>query len=70
MRQGLELADDVGVAPEREVGVDPLLQRGQAELLQAGALVAREGLRELRERWAAPQCERLPKELGGVLRPT
>jgi hypothetical protein len=28
--QRLELADELGVAAEREVGVDPLLERGQS----------------------------------------
>ena len=30
----LELADELGVPPQREVGVDPGLQRGEAQLVQ------------------------------------
>ena len=35
--QRLELADEVGVAPERELGLDPLLEGAPAELLEAAA---------------------------------
>jgi hypothetical protein len=34
----LELADELGVTAEREVGVEPPLQRVQAELLEAEGL--------------------------------
>ncbi len=44
---------------EREVGVDPSLQAGQAELLQAGDLGLREGLvAEVREGLATPERQR------------
>src|ERR671923_201963 len=56
----LELAHDLGVPARLEVGVDPLLEDGQPELLQAADLGLREGLeRELAERRSAPEGERL-----------
>jgi hypothetical protein len=56
----VELADDVAVAAELEVGVDPLLERNKAQLLQPVRVRLRpcvEG--ELGERRAAPEAERL-----------
>ena len=48
------------MAAEREVGVDPCLQAGQAEFLQAGDLGLREGLvAEVGEGLAAPERQRL-----------
>jgi hypothetical protein len=44
--EGLELADDVAVPPELEVGLDPLLERDDPQLLQSPDL----RLRELLER--------------------
>ena len=59
-RQRLELAHELGMAAEREVGVDPSLQAGQAELLQAGDLGLREGLvAEVGEGLATPKRQRL-----------
>ena len=34
----LELADELGVTAEREIGLDPLLERGEPQLLQPGDL--------------------------------
>ena len=63
--QPLELSDHRAVAAEREVDVDPLLDRGHAELLEAGDLRLRERLvGEVRQRRPAPQVERLAKSLG------
>ncbi len=46
-----ELADDLGVAAEREVGLEAQLERGQPQLLEPADLVARERLvLELRKR--------------------
>ena len=56
--QRLELADDVALMPERELGLDPQLDRGQAKLLEPRALVPGERLRELGQRGAAPERER------------
>ena len=66
--QRLELADDVALMPERELGLDPQLDRGQAKLLEPRALVPGERLRELGQRGAAPERERLAQPLGRVLR--
>ena len=69
--QRLELADHVAVMPEREVGLDPPFECGEAELLEARALVPGEGLRELGECRSAPERERraqqLPRLAGIVL---
>jgi hypothetical protein len=63
----LELADQSGVAPEREVGFDPVLQAGQVQLLQVRALGLGERLGELRQCGAAPQAQRFaqPRRGGG-----
>jgi hypothetical protein len=46
------------VAAEREVGLDPLLERGEAEFLEPSDLGLRERLvGEVRERVAAPQVQ-------------
>ena len=51
--------------PERQVGLDPLLERLQAQLLQAQALDAGERLaRELGERRTAPESERVLELVG------
>ena len=61
--QRLELADHVAVMPEREVGLDPPFERGEAELLEARALVPGERLRELGECRPAPERERVAQQL-------
>ena len=56
------------MAPEREVGLDPLLERVQTLLLEATDLDLRERLvGKLRQWWAAPQRERLAEQLGRAL---
>ena len=60
--QRLELGNKIAMAAERQVGVDPVLERGQPQFLQPGRL----GLRErfvlnVLVRRAAPQLERLAK---------
>ena len=51
----LELRDERELAPERELRVDPLLDRGQPQLLEALHLHARERLElEIGERPALP----------------
>jgi hypothetical protein len=42
--QPLELGHQLGVAAEDEVGLDPLLERGQPQLLETRDLTLREGL--------------------------
>ena len=56
--QRLQLADDVAMAAEREVGLDPPFERAEAQLLEPRRLVRCEGLRELGERRPAPERER------------
>ena len=51
---------------ELEVGVDPLLQRGQTLLFQAGARDPRERHIELCDRDSAPEGERFAEHLGGL----
>src|SRR6185369_6686856 len=59
----LELADELGVPAERQVGVDPLLQRYQPQILQTPGLRTRERLvGELCERRPPPQRERLAEQ--------
>ena len=63
--QRTELADELGVAAERKVGLDPFFEREQAQLLQArdlgdeGALVG-----EVGQRVAAPERKRLAQLRG------
>src|SRR5207248_11173614 len=62
----LELADELGVAAEREVGLDPLEQRRQAKLVQALGLAACEPLEaKVGQGRATPELERLSPELRG-----
>ena len=57
----LELADDLTVEAELDVGVDALLERIEPQLLQAPDLALRELLaREIGERRAPPERERRP----------
>ena len=63
----LELGHDVGVAAERQVGVDALLQRRGVALLEPGDLGLRERLvRDVGQSRPAPQRERLAQPRGGV----
>src|SRR6266511_3171827 len=58
--QSLELTDDVGVSAESQERIDPLLARGQVELLKPRNLALGERLEaEVCEWRAAPQGERL-----------
>ena len=60
----LELPDQLVLAPEREVGVDPQLQRCQPDLLEPGDGRLREALvGEVRERRAPPQRQRVAQPL-------
>ena len=60
----LELGNELGVAAEGEVGLDPLLESGQAQLLEASDLALRERLgREVRKRRSAPERECGPQGL-------
>ena len=56
----LQLADERGVAAERELGVDPLLEGDDAQLVEPGGLEPGELLLvEVCERRAVPERERL-----------
>ena len=57
-REPLELPDELVVAPEREVGIDAVLERDAVTLLQMRALDERERLGELRQRRTPPERER------------
>jgi hypothetical protein len=64
----LQLADELGVAAEGEVGVDAGLERREPQLVQARDLGLQRLLgRQVGERRAAPQRERGAQERGGVL---
>ena len=67
--ESLELPDESEMARGVEVGLDPLLQRREPELFEPGDLRLRERLvRELRERRAAPERQRLAQELRAPVR--
>jgi hypothetical protein len=56
----LELADECCMTAGGEIGLDPLFEARQTQLLEAGDLVLGEGfVRELGKRGAAPEGERL-----------
>ena len=62
--QRLELADQLGIAAERELRLDPPLDRGQAQLLEPGDLRLSERLvGEVGQRRAAPERQRLGRQL-------
>ena len=54
----LDLSDELGMAAEREVGLEPALERLQAELFEAGNLGLSERLLgEIGKRRPAPEVE-------------
>jgi hypothetical protein len=63
-----ELADDLALMPERELGLEAELDRCKAKLLETRALVPGERLRELRQRRASPEGERVTQPHGRALR--
>ena len=67
--QRFQLGDELGVSAEREIGVDPVLEGGDMQLVQAPDLVLGEALvGEIRQGKAAPELERLPEVAGRRLR--
>ena len=65
----LELADQLGVAAELELGRDALLERAEAQLLEPGDLRLGERLvRELRECRPAPERQCLREQPGALVR--
>jgi hypothetical protein len=65
----LQLADDVGVPAELQIGFDPFLARDEPHLLQASDLCLGEVVEgELGECRAAPQLERVAQTLSPFVR--
>ena len=67
----LELGNQLRVAPQRELGLDPLLARRQQLLFQPGSLGAGEGVAQLGQRDSTPERQPFPEQrcgLGGLLR--
>jgi len=65
----LKLPDKLGVATEREVRLDPLLEGAKAELFEALDGRPRERLvRQVGERWAAPEAECPPQQVRRLFR--
>ena len=63
----LELADERGVAAQLELGVDPLLDRREPELVEPRSLDLEARLvAEVGERRAAPELERAAQRLGAL----
>src|SRR5688500_2861447 len=61
-----ELADHQRVAPEGQLRFDPMLDRGETQILQTRYLTLREPLvREVRQRRAPPEPERPSEQLDG-----
>ena len=59
-----ELADDLPVSSEREIGVEPIFERTEPEVVEPAQLVTRERLRfEFRQRPPTPQGQRRAKPL-------
>ena len=62
----LKLAHHSRVLARRQIGIDPILERGQPRLLQTGDLRLRKRLiGKVRERRAAPQPQCLAQDSGG-----
>ena len=69
--QGLELTDQSGMAPELQVGLDPVLECDQTQLFQPRDLVLGERLvGEVGQRRSATELERLGQGLRGDRRVT
>jgi hypothetical protein len=66
--QGLELADELRVLPEYELGLDARLERDQAQLVEPRRLDLCERLvRDVVERRPAPERERVARQSRGLL---
>jgi len=65
--QALQLTDQLAAGAEGQVGLDPLLQADQAQLVQPRDLGLGEGLvAKVGQRWSPPQRQREGQLLGGV----
>jgi hypothetical protein len=64
--QRFQLADELGLAAERQIGLDSFLERHQAKLLEPRDLFLGKCLvGEVGQRRAAPKAKRLTEDLGG-----
>src|SRR5580765_6257047 len=64
----LELGEELRMSPELELGVQALLERRHAQLVESRDRCAGERLvREIRERSPTPQIERPAEQIGGRL---
>ena len=67
----LDLADQLGVAAEGEIGGEAILDRGETQLRQASDVRLGKALeREVVEWGTAPECERLVQHVGRLLVPS
>jgi hypothetical protein len=62
--QRLELSDELRGTSAEEIGVDPILQRGELKLLEMRRLGRGKRFRELAQRRPAPQGERVAQVVG------
>jgi hypothetical protein len=67
--QPLQLAGKIRASAEGGVGLDPLLQRRDAQVFQPASLDPRERLLELRQRRPAPERQRRAQQLSRALGP-
>ena len=66
--EAVQLGGHVVVPAEREIGLDPLLDCREPELLEPRDLALRERVvGEVRQRWAAPDLERFAQRRLGLL---
>jgi len=61
----LKLGNQLRVAPQRELGLDPLLERRQLLLFEPRSLGAGKGVAQLGQRRSTPQGQPFPEEQGG-----
>jgi hypothetical protein len=67
--QGFQLADELSLAAEREIGFDQLLERHEAELLEpCDLLLGKRLVGEIGQWRAAPEVKRLTEDQGGSAR--
>src|ERR671922_3062932 len=66
VHEGFELRDQVRVPAELEVGVEALLERCEAKLIEPRDLVRERLVGQVAERWAAPLAQRLAQLLRGT----
>jgi hypothetical protein len=68
--QPLKFGDDLAMPPERKIGLDPFLERGERQLVQVACFALDEGgMGQVIERWPADETERLAQEVCSLLAP-